>query len=469
MNNRWFALFSRYVSVFKAVWKQRFSLDSPKRMTHESAFLPAALALQETPVSPLPRILAYLLISFALIALIWSIFGQIEIVAVAQGKIIATGHTKVIQPLETSTVKAIYVIDGQAVKAGDPLIDLDATQSAADLSRVTEDLLTARLEAARAQAFLDIVQRRKAASLSVVGADAEHLQQIRLRLESDLAEYHAKLSKLDAEILQHQSEIQTTQALIAKLEQTLPIAKQQAGDYQSLLDNNYVSKHGYLEKEQAMLEQQGDLAAQQSRLKEINSAIETAKRERTSFVAESARAHFDALSDAQVKIGQLTQEKRKNDQRNRLMRLTAPVDGVVQQLVIHTIGGVVTPAQALLAIVPRENAAEIEANVENKDIGFVVDGQNATVKLETFPYTKYGTVAGKVTFVSNDAANDEKKGLIYPVRILLEKSQMRIDNKMVNLSPGMAATVEVKIGKRRVIEYFLSPLLQYANESLRER
>ncbi|BCM24954.1 HlyD family type I secretion periplasmic adaptor subunit [Methyloradius palustris] len=469
MNNRWFALFSRYVSVFKAVWKQRFSLDSPKRMTHESAFLPAALALQETPVSPLPRILAYLLISFALIALIWSIFGQIEIVAVAQGKIIATGHTKVIQPLETSTVKAIYVIDGQAVKAGDPLIDLDATQSAADLSRVTEDLLTARLEAARAQAFLDIVQRRKAASLSVVGADAEHLQQIRLRLESDLAEYHAKLSKLDAEILQHQSEIQTTQALIAKLEQTLPIAKQQAGDYQSLLDNNYVSKHGYLEKEQAMLEQQGDLAAQQSRLKEINSAIETAKRERTSFVAESARAHFDALSDAQVKIGQLTQEKRKNDQRNRLMRLTAPVDGVVQQLVIHTIGGVVTPAQALLAVVPRENAAEIEANVENKDIGFVTAGQEATVKLETFPYTKYGTIEGKVTFVSNDAANDEKKGLIYPVRILLAKSQMRIDNKLVNLSPGMAATVEVKIGKRRVIEYFLSPLLQYANESLRER
>src|SRR5450830_382922 len=151
MNNRWFALFSRYISVFNAVWKQRFSLDSPNRMSHESAFLPAALALQETPVSPLPRILAYLLISFALIALIWSIFGQIEIVAVAQGKIIATGHTKVIQPLETSTVKAIYVIDGQAVKAGDPLIDLDATQSAADLSRVTEDLLTARLEAARAQ------------------------------------------------------------------------------------------------------------------------------------------------------------------------------------------------------------------------------------------------------------------------------------------------------------------------------
>jgi hemolysin D len=467
--NRWLALFSRYTAVFRAAWKNRLSMDSPKRLPHEAQFLPAALALQETPVSPLPRLLAYLLMAFAFIALLWAIFGQIEIVAVAQGKIIASGHTKVIQPLETSTVKEIYVTDGQAVKTGDPLIDLDATQSSADLSRVTEDLLNARLEAGRAQAFLDTVQGRKPAALKVEGADVVHLQDIHLRLESDLAEYHAKVSKLDAEIAQHQSEMQTTQELVTKLEQTAPIAKQRAGDYQSLLDKNFVSRHGFLEKEQARIEQEGDLAAQRAHLKEIASALETARRQRTSFVAESARLHFDALSEAQVKIGQLVQEQHKADQRKHLMRLTAPVNGVVQQLVIHTIGGVVTPAQALLAIVPRENAVEIEATVENKDIGFVFAGQPATVKLETFPFTKYGTIPGKVNFVSNDAASDEKRGLIYPARVALAKSQMQIDHKMVNLSPGMAATVEIKIGKRRVIEYFLSPLLQYANESLRER
>lgn len=467
--NRWSALFSRYASIFRACWKNRKLLDSPKLLSHEAQFLPAALALQETPVSPAPRMLAYLLIAFAFIALLWAILGQIEIVAVAQGKIIASGHTKVIQPIEVATVKAIYVTDGQEVKAGDPLIDLDATQSSADLIRVTEDLLDARLEAGRAQAFLDTIQGRKPATLKIADADAIHIQDIILRLQSDLAEYYAKLSKLDAEITQHQSEMQTTQEQISKLEQTVPIARERASDYQNLLDKHFISKHGFLEKEQDRIEQEGDLAAQRSHLKEVASAIEAARRERTAFAAESARLHLDTLNEAEVKISQLTQEQRKAEQRKGLMRLTAPVNGVVQQLVMHTIGGVVTPAQALLAIVPRENAVEIEAMVENKDIGFVFTGQHATVKLETFPFTKYGTVQGKVNFVSHDAATDEKRGLIYPARIILSKSQMKIDNKMVDLSPGMAATVEIKIGKRRVIEYFLSPLLQYANESLRER
>ncbi len=467
--NRWSALLSRYLSVFRTSWKKRKLLDTPKRLSHEAQFLPAALALQETPVSPLPRLLAYLLISFAFIALLWSIFGQIEIVAVAQGKVIASGHTKIIQPMEVATVKAIHVTDGQVVKAGDPLIDLDATQFTADLTRVTEDLLDARLEAARAQTFLDTMHGSKSTSLRIAGADATHIKDITLRLQTDLAEYRAKLSKLDAEIIQHQSEMQTTQELISKLEQTVPIAKQRAGDYQNLLDKHFISKHGFLEKEQDLIEQEGDLAAQRSHLREIASALETSRRERTAFMAEAARLHLDTLNEAEVKINQLTQDQRKADQKENLMRLTAPVNGVVQQLAIHTIGGVVTAAQALMAIVPQENAVEIEAMVENKDIGFIFAGQTVTVKFETFPYTKYGTVQGKVNFVSNDAANDEKKGLIYPARIGLSKSQMKIDNKMVNLSPGMAATVEVKIGKRRVIEYFLSPLLQYANESLRER
>ena len=467
--NRWSALLSRYLSVFRASWKNRKSLDSPKRLSHEAQFLPAALALQETPVSPLPRILAYLLIAFAFIALLWAIFGKIEIVAVAQGKIIASGRTKVIQPMEVATVKAIYVTDGQAVKAGDPLIDLDATQSTADLTRVTEDLLNARIEAGRAQAFLDAIQGRKSAAMHIGGADAVRIQDASLRLRSELAEYQAKLSKLDAQIAQHQSEMQTTQELVTKFEQTAPIAKKRADDYQNLLDKNFISKHGFLEKEQERIEQEADLAAQRARMKEIAAALETARRERTSFAAESTRLRLDVLNEAQVKISQLTQEQRKANQRKSLMRLTAPVNGVVQQLAIHTIGGVVTEAQALMAIVPQENAVEIEAMVENKDIGFVFAGQTVTVKLETFPFTKYGTIPGKVNFVSNDAASDEKRGLIYPARIGLAKSQMKIDNKLVNLSPGMAATVEIKIGKRRVIEYFLSPLLQYANESLRER
>jgi hemolysin D len=151
------------------------------------------------------------------------------------------------------------------------------------------------------------------------------------------------------------------------------------------------------------------------------------------------------------------------------MRLTAPVDGVVQQLDVHTIGGIVTPAQKLMVVVPKEGVLEVEAFLENRDVGFVDVGQAAAVKVETFEYTKYGTIPAIVTQVSGDAISDEKKGLIYSTRIKLNRSSVQIGDKMVNLAPGMAVSVEIKTGARRVIEYFLSPLIQYARESLTER
>jgi len=151
------------------------------------------------------------------------------------------------------------------------------------------------------------------------------------------------------------------------------------------------------------------------------------------------------------------------------MTLTAPVDGTVQQLAVHTVGGVVTPAQALMIIVPKDEAVEVEAFVENKDIGFVNAGQEAQVKVETFPFTRYGTIPATVTQVANDAINDEKKGLLYTLRAKLSQATIRVEDKWVTLSPGMAVTVEVKTGRRRVIDYLLSPLLQYGDESLRER
>jgi len=149
--------------------------------------------------------------------------------------------------------------------------------------------------------------------------------------------------------------------------------------------------------------------------------------------------------------------------------LTAPVSGVVQQLAVHTIGGVVTPAQELMKIVPESESLEVEAWILNKDIGFVEEGQTAEVKIETFPFTKYGTLDAEVIDVSNDAITDEQKGLVYAGRVLLQKSTIRVGEKIVNLTPGMAVTVEIKTGTRRLIEFVLSPLLRYKQESLGER
>lgn len=253
------------------------------------------------------------------------------------------------------------------------------------------------------------------------------------------------------------------------MEQTLPLAEQRARDFRELVERNFVSKHDYLEREQARIEQAADLAIQRSRLNEIEAALREVREQRVSITAETLRVNLDNIVDGQQKAAALEQELLKADARNKLMQIIAPVDGTVQQLATHTIGGVVTPAQPLMVVVPRDNALEIEAFIENKDIGFVKPNQEAEIKIETFQYTKYGTIHGKIISVSHDAINDEKRGLIYSTRVKMDRARMNVDGTEINLSPGMAVSVEIKTGKRRVIEYFLNPLLQYGHESLRER
>ena len=159
----------------------------------------------------------------------------------------------------------------------------------------------------------------------------------------------------------------------------------------------------------------------------------------------------------------------KATQREQLATLTAPVAGTVQQLALHTEGGVVTEAQALMVIVPDAASVSAEVQLENKDIGFVAPGQEVAIKLETFPFTRYGTVKATVDKVTQDAVNDEKRGAIFPATLKLHQTAIDVDGKQIKLAPGMNVTAEIKTGKRRVIEYLLSPIQRAGRESLRER
>ncbi|MCY1298674.1 Hemolysin secretion protein D, chromosomal [compost metagenome] len=211
------------------------------------------------------------------------------------------------------------------------------------------------------------------------------------------------------------------------------------------------------------------MQVQQARLQELIAARREAERARQSVIAQTRRAMLDLQHQSDQSTAALTQELKKAEQRNRLMRLTAPVDGTVQQLAIHTDGGVVTEAQPLMVVVPVDQPVEVEAMLENKDVGFVRPGQEVEIKVEAFTYTKYGVVHGIVQSISSDAIDDEKLGLVYSTRIQLHENSIRVGDKTIALSPGMAIRAEVKTDKRRVIEYFLSPLQQYASESLGER
>ena len=464
------SLLERHVTLWRKAWSLRHALDGESFHRNETAFLASALALEKTPISPAPRITAWTIMILCLISLCWAYFGKVDIVATAAGKIVASGHAKTIQALETSSVQTILVHEGDSVKKGQLLIELDATIAAADTHRYEHDLIAAKLQTLRAKAILTalntnltpVIQRELIIPL-------EKLQEAQDQARGLFHEYQARMARIQSDLERHQAELNTTAEIIRKIQHTLPYAQKRAQDFKDLSDKNFVSQHAWMEKEQIRLEQEADLAMQRSRSLEIKAALKETQAQLKSLTAELRRQMLDAMSEGMQKFAILQQDIIKTTSRQHLMQLTSPIDGTVQQLAVNTIGGVVTPAQPLMLIVPNHHPIEIEALLENKDIGFVKKDQEAEIKIETFPYTRYGTIKGKVAHISQDAISDEKRGLTYLVHIQPERNKIQVDEKSVALSPGMVVSVEIKTGNRRVIEYFLNPLMQYANESLRER
>ena len=461
-----------------------------RRRGEELAFLPAALEIVETPPSPIGRAIGITLIVLFCAALAWAWWGTIDIVASATGKIMPSGRIKVIQPFETGVVRAIRVQDGQAVKAGDVLIELDPTANAADRDRLHSDLLAEQTSIARLRAALAGTDDPLADFAPPVQANSTLIGVQRQLLLSQVGEHRAKLASLDRQRAQKEAELATTVATIQKLETVIPVIQQRVDMRRVLVEKDLGSKIVYLETLQLLLEHQRELIVRKSSLLEDEAAVAAIRETRRQAEAEFRRTLAEELAKAEQKALGLAQELIKAEQKTKLQVLAAPVDGIVQQLAIHTVGGVVTPAQALLVVVPSDSRLEIEALVPNRDIGFVQPGQHAEIKVDTFNFTRYGLLHGEVLSVSQDAIirdrrqdraddrnlgtqNDtsEPKGqeLNYSARISLDATRMQIDDRMVKLSPGMAVTVEIKTGSRRILTYLLSPLLRYQHEALRER
>ena len=452
------------------------------RNVSELEFLPAALELQETPPSPVGRFTLWAVMAMITLAFIWSIVGRIEIVAVAPGKIIPSGQVKVIQAGNIGRVKAIHVSDGDAVRAGQSLIELDSTLAEADRQRLESDWVASSLELARWRAYSAWLETgiagpvtAAAVNVTAIGGGAKltvpdtSVALQRSLLEQSIAQQRSRIAGIDQTLLRRRADAESTRQILEKLKQTLPLVAQRADSLKKLSEQNLVARNSYLEVEQERIESLQDLAAQESNLSSTVAAINELIEQRRLLLADSRHEAFEKLEAL---------EKQNRAQRQELIKasdiaedqvLTSPVDGVVQQLKVHTIDGVVTPAEQLLVVVPKDQTLEIEARVLNKDIGFVRAGQSATIKIEAFPFTRYGVIEGTVTSVSNDAIADEKLGLYYSARVRVTKSSMYVDGVDVLLSPGMAVTAEVTTGTRRLIEYVLSPVMEHVKESGRER
>ncbi len=460
--------------------------SSGRAASHEYEFLPAALEIMERPPSPAGRAVMLTLIALIVIALAWASVGHLDIVATAEGRIIPSGKVKLIQPFETGVVKSIAVHDGQHVQAGELLIELDPTINAAEAGHVDHDLISAEIDAVRRHAA-DTGQNDFVAP---DGADPSDVETARHLLQAQLDEQSAKLDNLSRQLEQKQAEKDGAQATINKLQTAMPMIKKRRDIRKYLSEHEFGSKLTYLESEQQLTEQQDEMEVQRHKLDESSAAIAALQRQREETDAEFHRDNLDKLSEDEGKVGSLRQDLDKARERTMLQSLRAPVDGTVQQLSVHTVGGVVTPAQQLLIVVPDDAKLEIEANLPNRDAGFVHEGQEAEIKIEAFTFTRYGLLHGHVIDLSRDTGPlDERQAQQaqqpqpdkdeeetrqahqagYIAHISLDETTIDTETGPQALGPGMAATVEIKTGRRRVIDYLLSPMKRYAHEGMKER
>jgi hemolysin D len=451
------------------------------------------LEIVESPPSPIGRTIVLVIIGAFCVSFAWASWATIDIIATAQGKIVPSGRSKVIQPFDVGVIRAIHVRDGQEVRAGDLVIELDPTMDQAEQERLHNDLVAAQLDVARYRAALSEAADPVAEFHPPTDADPVMAANVREALVNEINEQRAKAATLDRQAAQKAAELGTARATSDKLDAQIPLQQQRVDMRKTLLSQGLESKILYLQEAQDLTASQKELLVQKSRENEAEAALQALKEQRDQSVSEYRRTMSDELVKAHAKAAGLSQDLIKAARKTGLQRLAAPVDGTVQQLAVHTIGGVVTPAQALMVIVPADSRLEIEAMVSNRDIGFVKPGQTADIKVDTFNYTRYGLLRGKVESVSADAVSPDKRvdepnarptGLdkdatgandasakepVYSARVSLEKTAMVVDGERVELAPGMAVTVEMKTGSRRILGFLLSPLLRYGHESLRER
>ncbi len=455
----------------------------------EREFLPAALEVMETPPSPAGRTLAIVICAIAAAAIAWACFGAIDIVAVASGKIVARTHTQVVQPFEISTVQAILVKTGDHVRAGDPLIELDSTAATAERDKAQKDLNEARLAQLRLEAFLDGENEGSLPAAS--DADPTAVARAQAQLAEQIAERDAKLAAIVKERAARSSEREALEMTLAKLAQVLPLVSERAEIRRGSAATGFGSRILSLETEQQLVETRFELDINRRKIDSLQAAVDGLDRQYASTEAEIRKTALGDLAQAREAASAAAEAFAKADHRLALQTLRAPIDGSVQQLRVASVGSVVTPAQQLLSIVPSDDRIEIEAIVENRDVGFIEAGQPVELKIDAYPFTTYGLAKGKVLTIDRDAEPaptptsqsaegsqrmadevqnvESSERLVYTAHIAIDRASLNIDGRPAPLLPGMSVRAEIATGHRRIIDYILAPLTEYRHDGLRER
>lgn len=440
---------------------------SPSRAAAVNPFSSPAMAVQLMPPGVVVRMVSLSICAMVALALGFAYVAKMDIVVSVQGKVIPSGKSKVVQPLEPGIVRAVLVRDGQKVKAGDVLVELDPTSTGADRERLQRDGWEAQAEVLRSSAQLSGASR--------IGAPADMPAEVvanqNATLQARLSEQRAKLAGLDADLGKRRADADAIQSNLSQLRASLPLVRQKHQMREDMAKTGHISQSSVLETQIELMAAEKEIAVQANRLKESQAGYETTVQQRLQAVAEFKARSSSELADAVKRQNAAEQELVKANQRWTQQTLRAPIAGVVQQLAVTTVGGVVTAAQPLLTLVPEQSPLEIEAQVMNRDIGHLQVGQRVINKIETYDFTRYGFLDGEVMWVGTDAVQDQKLGLVYPVRIRLNQTRTpsAVNGRYGEVSAGMNVTADIRTDERRMIDYLLAPMLRYQQEALRER
>ena len=442
-----------------------------KRDRLQYEFLPAAEEIVETPAAPLGALVVWLVTLLLMVALAWSYFGRIDIVAVANGKISTEGSNKIIQPAISGVVTSINVHEGQRVKKGETLLALDRTTAEKDVATANQSLNTARVER-------DILRRLAVGGNTdeiINNADLPDETKAMLRqfASSQTALSAARQQAVNGTISNYQHQLQFNQQAKKQLETNAQNLKNRKAEIEKQLPNANPVDKLRLQNELSNIDQRitsadSAVLGQNQQLLQSQSALTQAQNQLQTQTAETNSAFSNQIITAEKRIIELENNLVKARQVLAQTTITAPVDGTVLSLTVKTIGGVVNAGQQLAQIVPEKVPLYVDAALDNQDVGFVKPGQRVVVKVATYPFQRYGYLEGTVENISPDAIQDDKKGLIYKAKIKLNDDKSSKQNQL-KLLPGMSVSAEITTGQRRIIEFFLDPLMTKADESLKVR
>jgi hemolysin D len=411
--------------------------------SHE--FLPIVSEIQEEPLNPLGRTMFWTLITLIVLTGLWLFFGKADVVVSARGKVIPDGETKIIQPLETGVIRKILIKEGDFVKKGQTLIEIDTSTTKPQIESMKANLEYINLERKRLNA---------ASRGHSFGSSQKEEEQTQLGLyQSSVADLRNQLQAKRKEIQGIDEEINNYRTQLS-----INIAKEQRMNSVS----DIIAKND-LEKVRA------ENADYRSKIEELRHQKSKAQQEANYIQSNFKTQNFNELADRDKKATELSASIKETEFRKKQQNIVSPVDGYVNTLLVHTAGGVVTPAEKLVSVVPLNAPLVIKATVMNKDIGFIRAGMPVLVKVDTFDFQKYGMINGTVKKVSKDSVEDQRLGPIYDVFITPLNHTLMVEGRETPISTGMSLTAEIKIHKRRIIEFFIYPMIKYWNQAIQVR